>query len=329
MNCATAAFDFDLESLTRLQEDADIMTYILFSAALGDVFEEPEVTREYIVRLPEILRKLRLADEKQLAIFNGLTPDSLENFVEELSDLDALVAGAPCIIDSLREIKNRHGRRQKTVAGDLPGEPGSLVRFGRYPQDRWPDVSQHVRENALGPGRAMEAPIEWLVLEKTDTAMLLLSFYGIDSLPYHHECRDISWEECDLRKWLNDRFQSTAFTPEEQRRIIIGDPAGEASGNRQDSGAEIIRDRIFCLSREEAERYFRDDASRICEPSEYAIRKGAFFDEKPISCYWWLRSQGKTRSRAVSVTAAGSLHYDGDSVEMGGNAVRPALWISL
>ena len=60
MNCATAAFDFDLESLTRLQEDADIMTYILFSAALGDVFEEPEVIREYIVRLPEILRKLRL-----------------------------------------------------------------------------------------------------------------------------------------------------------------------------------------------------------------------------------------------------------------------------
>lgn len=82
---------------------------------------------------------------------------------------------------------------------------GDTVRFGSYEQD-----------NDLNNGA--EA-IEWLVLDKQDGKLLLLSKDALDAKPYNEEDEDVTWETCTLRSWLNDTFYTTAFRQEEQGSI--------------------------------------------------------------------------------------------------------------
>ena len=64
-------------------------------------------------------------------------------------------------------------------------EVGSYIYFGEYEQD-----------NEISTGK--EA-IEWLVLDKQEDKMLVISRYGLDCQPYHTEYEEITWETCSLR----------------------------------------------------------------------------------------------------------------------------------
>lgn len=156
-------------------------------------------------------------------------------------------------------------------------EIGSYVTFGRYPQGE-------------GENPAPE-PIEWLVLANDGKTALLLSKYGLDCQPFHHEFKETNWRDCDLRKWLNNDFLNSAFSDQEQQRIAesviyeIKPVYGKGCGK--------TRDKLFCLSIYEAYKYFGkvkhyrnslrdlfDDAvsgnrERACKPTAYAMSKGA------------------------------------------------------
>ena len=73
---------------------------------------------------------------------------------------------------------------------------GDIIKFGKYPQD----------------SNDSKSPIEWLVLDVKGNEALLISRYGLDCKRYHHERDDITWEDCDLRKWLNCDFLKSAFS---------------------------------------------------------------------------------------------------------------------
>ena len=48
-----------------------------------------------------------------------------------------------------------------------------------------------------------QAPIEWIVLDRQEDRLLLLSKYTLDSKPFHEvEDRDVTWADCTLRSWL-------------------------------------------------------------------------------------------------------------------------------
>ena len=72
---------------------------------------------------------------------------------------------------------------------------GDIVEFGRYPQD----------------SDGTERPIKWDVLAIENGRALLFSKYGLDCVRYHNEWVDITWEYCDLRRWLNDDFYNRAL----------------------------------------------------------------------------------------------------------------------
>jgi hypothetical protein len=42
----------------------------------------------------------------------------------------------------------------------------------------------------------------------------------LDAKPYNEEDTSITWENCTLRKWLNDTFYNTAFTDSEKTKIV-------------------------------------------------------------------------------------------------------------
>ncbi|MCR5660965.1 MAG: DUF6273 domain-containing protein [bacterium] len=227
-----------------------------------------------------------------------------------------------------------------SVYADASYEVGSYVKIGRYTQY----------------GGDAPEPIEWLVLDNDGKEALLLSRFGLDCKPFHHEKVDISWRDCDLRKWLNSDFLDEAFTDDEKRCI-----AESNTGNDKDE----TLDKVFCLSLDEAYKYFGDvsenmgckerwhtdieetdwwvNRERSCQPTAFAISHGAV-QGKNISkkkgkiktpewwvdnCLFWLRSPGARDNRATYVTFSGAAGKDGAPVTAGIFAVRPAMRVKL
>ena len=186
---------------------------------------------------------------------------------------------------------------------------GDIIKFGNYPQDN----------------NGSKSPIEWLVLDVNENEALLISRYGLDCKQYHNVRSDITWEDCDLRKWLNNDFIKSAFSEEEAKKIKVSELKNENNLQYNTRGGNDTKDRIFCLSITEAKQYFRRDRDRQCQPTAYAQKHGVSVNYD--CCYWWLRSPGFSRSFVTGVDAYGALCLSGCLVDFDLRAVRPALRI--
>ena len=196
---------------------------------------------------------------------------------------------------------------------------GDYFKFGSYYQ-----------ENS-----SKKTPIEWLVLKKSGSKALLISRYGLDCRQYHHAEVSMTWENCDLRKWLNGEFLRNAFTAAEQKKIAVTKLANDNNAQYGTFGGNSTEDRVFCLSLAEAESLFKDNAARKCVPTPYAVGKGVFqdgsesIDGRYCCWWWWLRSPGLRQDDASHVYSDGTPYQGGNFVIYGDGAVRPALWVNL
>ena len=202
---------------------------------------------------------------------------------------------------------------------------GEIITFGHYPQ------------TAEGTDRT---PIGWIVLEVQDGKALVISRYGLDAVPYNTEGKDITWEACSLRAWLNSDFLNAAFTPEEQAAIPVtgvDNSAAQGYGKWETDGGNSTQDQVFLLSWAEANRYFgvtrkKNPGARVA-PTAYAAGRGALTNAKALTedgaeaGYWWLRSPGYHQDSATHVTDDGSFYYK--LVNFNSGVVRPAMWLDL
>lgn len=187
-------------------------------------------------------------------------------------------------------------------------EVGSVVAFGAYEQDN---------DEANG-----KEDIEWIVLDKKDDRLLVISQYGLECKEYHDKYWNTTWEECSLREWLNSTFLSVAFTEEEQEMIPTVSVKAENNEEYNTNAGNDTEDKIFLLCISEAEKYFSSDVDRKCEPTSYAEAKGA-------AGRWWLRSPGYDSKSAAAVNSDGSVYYIGLIEGYSSCCVRPVLWINL
>ena len=184
-------------------------------------------------------------------------------------------------------------------------EIGSTVLFGAYPQKK---ITSKEAD-----------PIEWIVLDKDGSKLMLISKYCLDALPYmniHYEWDHVpvSWRTSLVRDWLNGTFLKTAFDYGEinmlRRTSYRADAqtdegmsavekmvletmndteAGQTSGkNKQNSSS--VTDRVFLLSVSEAEKYFATDEDRKCTATGFALGFGAYRSSIDYTCMWWLRT---------------------------------------
>ena len=191
---------------------------------------------------------------------------------------------------------------------------GDYILFGTYEQD---NNSSNGKED-----------VEWLVLDRQEDKIFVISRYALDCQPYNTELTDATWATCSLRKWLNSEFINNAFTAEEQAMIA------EASISA-DKNPQTTQDRVFLLSNEEAARYFTTDEARKCATTEYANAQGAYTSWKhsadgKAACWWWTRSplSSDYQDIAYGINAAGSTNSI-NPVNHNAGAIRPVLWISL
>ena len=205
---------------------------------------------------------------------------------------------------------------------------GDCVFFGSYEQD---NDSSNGKED-----------IEWIVLDKSGSKILLISKYALDCQLYHTSKDDITWENCSLRQWLNNDFTNEAFSFMEQTLIATMRVSADNNPEFDTTPGNETHDEVFLLSSYEAERYFSSSSERICYPTDYAIecgatKRGINFNNGSVSCSWWLRTPGTVSWFASYVLGDGEIDNkgistkpgDGRYVDRGSIAVRPALWIDL
>lgn len=151
-------------------------------------------------------------------------------------------------------------------------------------------------------GRWGGEDIAWRVLAKEGERVLLLAERGLDCQPFNitpSEGND--WSRSYLKGWLEDVFGPEAGLP--------GSP--------------------FCLSIDEAKKYFKKDEDRVCRPTDHAIEQGVLVDKDRGTSYWWLRSPGELDNVASLVCICGIILVYRGKVSSENCAVRPALWVDL
>lgn len=213
-------------------------------------------------------------------------------------------------------------------------EIGQYVKFGSYEQD-------DVRENG-------QEPIEWLVLDIDDGMAVLISRYGLDCKPYNNNLESTTWENCSLRKWLNEDFYETAFNYDEQLKIETAYLSNYGDIIDGTNGGNDTKDKVFLLNKEEAKAFFGEETAYfdtqygenyLCNkkmalsPTKYAIDEGVLAEKNNQwyngNCVWWLRDVGQDSYNAAICNSVGSIYEQGAYVSTKEFAVRPVVLVNI
>ena len=198
-------------------------------------------------------------------------------------------------------------------------EKGSIVSFGHFEQDN--DLSN-------GP-----EPIQWIVLDKIDGQLLLLSASCLKGMAYNTAAfTPVTWETSSLRAWLNEDFFSSAFTEEEKALILTVSNENPDHTIVETPGGRDTRDRVFVLCERDTVIYLNDpvdqEAVGKAPTTEYAKANGLQTDEEG-NASWWLRSPGMYEYIAQFVDQNGEPYTNGASTDIDYLCgVRPVLWLN-
>ena len=197
------------------------------------------------------------------------------------------------------------------------------------------------------------------MLEIRDGAALLLSHAAVDCEPFQEDLRDVSWETCTLRSYLNGYgpkanasgrdwtgagFLPRAFTADEQAAILPYPVRNESNYYFGTDSGRATADKIFLPA--ESELFIHDsaeihgfsrrddtaDRARQFRPTDYALMKGAWRADGESgsgNVFWITRTTGYTHANVVYVDESGYLYNRGILVTCADAALLPALVLDL
>lgn len=157
-----------------------------------------------------------------------------------------------------------------------------------------------------GKEKILFADREWLILEETEDAFLIMAAHNIGKRSYHSSFTQVTWETSDMRKWLNTDYLEK-FPTEDKIRIMEIQLANPYNTKALTYAGVNTVDKIFLLSLEEVMAYSGEEL---------------LSDET-----WWLRTPGGDQRYQIMVKADGSLNNYGWRITNPYGAVRPAMWI--
>ena len=228
-----------------------------------------------------------------------------KNFVYCLCVVLALCFSSGCSAGESGAGNNGNPKKQVKI--------GDCIKFGKYEQDN--DTSNGKED------------IEWIVLDIQENKALLISICRLDSQPF--EKTDAfstgimpTWENCSLRKWLNNSFINVAFSLSEQEKIVTTKVTADENPNLPSSNqGKDTYDKIFVFSLAESNKYLvSNDNYRYAPATKYASAQSGTSSSK----WYWLRT---TYGWGVICTDSYDDH-GGDSFNEN-VYVRPAMWIAL
>jgi hypothetical protein len=188
---------------------------------------------------------------------------------------------------------------------------------------------------------------DWRVLDVKDGKALLLSDAVLEIRIYHKaddafiashpNSQSLTWEESDMRAYLNGQFYDSAFSADEKELIAQTSVANDPNPKSGNGGTGTTQDKVFLLSLEEVIKYFGGyNAMLYALPgNEYYIDDGynearIAYAESGRAYAWWLRSPGRDWNLSTLVGSRGELWVEGTTCQSEGSVgIRPALWVDL
>ncbi|MBQ8605768.1 MAG: InlB B-repeat-containing protein [Clostridia bacterium] len=177
--------------------------------------------------------------------------------------------------------------------------------YGKYEQDGNPDNGSE--------------DIVWIKLKEENGKTMYISKYILDAKQYDVQADYIKWASCTLRKWLNESFYKSAFTPEEKAAIL----QTEVKTPGQHDGS-TSNDYIYLLSIEEAKELLSSNLARKAELTKHAEANGA--QNSFEGGWWWLRTKVGPYSAAL-IENTGNIRDIGYNGKMTTIGIRPVMWI--
>lgn len=223
--------------------------------------------------------------------------------------------------EKLQSMKSQHP--QAFLGG---ADVGDTVTFGTYEQN-----------NNYSDGNEN---IEWVVIDKQEDKIMVASKYIIAEQPFNTTNEGhISWENCTLRKWLNNDFLNEAFSGAEKNLITdttVFSTEYLVVGATYSTTDYSTTDKIFLLSENERNMLSSVDAlkgivteSVIALFSDAANSDVANINPSNFEPLWWLRTTWEYADDPCASVVYG-VDYDGWTCAVEENAgVRPAMWISI
>ena len=154
--------------------------------------------------------------------------------------------------------------------------------------------------------------LAWRVLNCEDRKAVLLCENVLLNMPYHavqHGSSD--WENCTLRKWLNNDFYEQVFSDSEKEYILWrAHPSRNNPKYRTPGGADTI-DPVFLLD--------------VIELTVYGFEQITEIARNNGNISWWLRNPGFSQNFAMNF--GWRVHYGGLQVDEPAVGVRPAIVI--
>lgn len=191
-------------------------------------------------------------------------------------------------------------------------------------------MGKYEQDNNISNGKE---DIEWIILEKDDNKMFVVSKYGLLYKPFNDEKSKLTWETSSLRKWLNNEFINEAFNKKEQNKIIITNVINCESWD-YDLHAQPLndtQDKIFLMSCDEMKFFYMANLPSACYPTKYADPEywydGEAKTHKSVGAKYWLRTPTIFRDRMWGCYGSGLLQNNLNQLE--DYLVRPAMWVSI
>lgn len=175
------------------------------------------------------------------------------------------------------------------------------------------DKQDSVETDGLGQaekGLITLAGMEWRALCDNGDIRLVLSEKALTRrMPYNKQCKDVTWETCSLRKYLNGEFFTKSFSDEERSKVVKVKNTNPDNSEYGTPGGNNTEDKVFVLSLEEVNEYL---------PQKVDRKNGT---------YWWLRTPGENSRQALVIDDSGELMTDDEGWVEFNYCVRPAMWI--
>lgn len=256
------------------------------------------------IRSPDSMRAIFmdffdfLADHEQVSDQSGgVLPTKLKSMVERRSLMPLPIETVSALLTECRPIHRLVMDGQEILferQTELKKMDDGTVLFGSWPQ------GEHGEREAL----------RWIASVREDKRQLLISEKAVMSRSFDKK-EECTWEESDIRRWLNDVFYQHAFSEDEKKRISFSSSGG-----------------VFLLSAREAGKFIFSEADRKAEPTALAMKNGAGVNEQGYA-FWWLRSAGQFPGSIACVDPDGAVDEGGFHCSSRFVTVRPALWVIL
>ena len=191
---------------------------------------------------------------------------------------------------------------------------------------------------------------EWEALVVTDDMVLLFLQTIVDvGIPYNESSGNTTWENCTLRKWLNNDFYNR-FSSVDKQAILCVDTGSERNQWYGTDAGGATTDRVFLLTVSDIVRFFGDSGKLYNRPAN----EWNASDNSGLSCaiddrfnrsrrvkykgeytWWWLRSPGESQDKTAYINTDGIIFLSGEfAFDDGGKnsvgvrpAIRPALFV--